>query len=127
MRISSNRDSACRECKREWKVGESIHYDPVTRATCIDETCFENQVRNKAEKNEHDNSHASNTNENTANSSKEFKLENEAEFRSKIQERLAKYKIIMEESDKFLDNHCKDYNKTEAKISIEYILGDLMR
>lgn len=124
MRISSNRDSACRECKREWKVGEQIHYDPFSRATCVDEKCFETQVRKRVEqRNRHDNSHTDN--ENKENQPTKFKLENEDEFRNKIHERLAKYKIIMEESEKFLENHCKD-SKSDAKTSVELILRELL-
>lgn len=126
MRISSNRNSACRECKKEWKVGDQIHYDPDTRSTCIDEKCFESQVRKRIEERNAHNSYTAN-NENRAKLSCEFKLENEDEFRNKIRERLAKYKIIMEESEKFLDNHCKDGNdRSNAKTSVELILRDLL-
>ncbi len=126
MRMSSNRNSACRECKKEWKVGDQIHYDPDTRATCVDEKCFENQVRKRVEERSEHNSHTTN-NENKTNLSNEFKLENENEFRNKIHERLAKYKIILEESEKFLDNHCKDgNNRANVNTSVELILRDLL-
>jgi hypothetical protein len=126
MKISSNRNSACRECKKEWKTGEQIHYDPDTRATCVDEKCFETQVRKRIEERNERNSHATN-NENKANLPNEFKLENEDEFRNKIHEKLAKYKIIMEESEKFLDDNCKDDNdRSKVKTSVELILRDLL-
>jgi len=126
MRISSNRNSACRECKKEWKTGDQIHYDPDTRSTCIDEKCFENQVRKRIEERNAHNSHVAN-NENKPNLPNEFKLENEDEFRRKIRERLVKYKIIIEESEKFLDNHCKDdNNRSNTKTSVELILRDLL-
>jgi len=125
MRISSNRTSSCRECKKEWKVDEQIHYDPDTRAICIDEKCFDVQVRKRIkERNEHNNSHTDN--ENKTNQSTEFHLENEDEFRDKIHERLAKYKIIMEESEKFLKSNCKKNNKSDAKTSVELILRELL-
>ncbi len=126
MRMSSNRNSICRECKKEWRVGDQIHYDPDTRATCVDEKCFESQVRKRVEERNGHNSHTA-SNENKTNLPNEFKLENEDEFRNKIRERLAKYKIILEESEKFLDNHCKDdNNKASVKTSVELILRDLL-
>ncbi|MCE2507255.1 MAG: hypothetical protein J4F36_12475 [Nitrosopumilaceae archaeon] len=126
MRISSNRNSSCRECKKEWKIGEQIHYDPDTRAMCIDERCFDTQVRKRIEeRNEHNNLQSTNDDDKT-NSSNEFKLENEDEFRNKIHERLAKYKIIIEESEKFLENHCNKDNKSDAKPSVELILRELL-
>jgi hypothetical protein len=126
MKISSNRNSACRECKKDWKTGDQIHYDPDTRSTCIDEKCFENQVRKRIEERNTRNSHSAN-NESKTNLPNEFKLENEGEFRNKIRERLAKYKIIMEESEKFLDNQCKDNSdKSNVKTSVELILRDLL-
>lgn len=125
MRISSNKNSSCRECKKEWKVGEQIHYDPDTRAMCIDERCFETQVRKRIEeRNRHTNSHTDN--ENNTNQSTEFMLENEDEFRNKIHERLAKYIIIKEESEKFLKNHCKEDNRSDEKTSVELILRELL-
>lgn len=126
MRISSNRNSSCRECKKEWKIGEQIHYDPDTRATCIDEKCFENQVRKRIEERTgHNNSHITDDDKKT-NLSCELKLENENEFRNKIHERLAKYKIIMEESEKFLKNHSNTDSKSNVKTSVELILRDLL-
>lgn len=126
MRISSNRNSSCRECKKEWKIEEQIHYDPDTKAMCVDEKCFETQVRKRIEeRNEHNNSHTLD-NENKTNASTEFKLENEKEFRNKIHEKLAKYKIIMEESKKFLQSHSNGNNRSVTKTSVELILRDLL-
>lgn len=126
MRISSNRNSSCRECKKEWKIEEQIHYDPDTKAMCVDEKCFETQVRKRIEeRNEHNNSHTLD-NENKTNSSTEFTLENEKEFRNKIHEKLAKYKIIMEESKKFLHSHSNGNSRSVTKTSVELILRDLL-
>jgi len=126
MKISSNRNSACRECKKDWKVGDQIHYDPDTRSTCVDEKCFETQVKKRIkERNEHNSQTANN--ENKSSPPNELKLEREDDFRNKIRERLAKYKIILEESEKFLNNHYKDGdNKSNVKTSVEQILRDLL-
>jgi len=124
MIISSNRNSSCRECKKEWKIGEQIHYDPDTRAMCIDERCFDVQVRKRIEeRNEHNDLQP--PKDDKINSPSEFKLENEDEFRNKINERLAKYKIIMEESEKFLENNYKE-DKSDTKTSVELILRELL-
>jgi hypothetical protein len=92
----------------------------------FDGKCFENQVRKRIEERNEHNSHATN-NENKAILPNEFKLEKEDELRNKIRERLAKYKIILEESEKFLDNNCKDdKNRPNVKTSVEQILRDLL-
>lgn len=126
MRISSNRNSSCRECKKEWKIDEQIHYDPDTRAMCIEKRCFDTQVRKRIEERNEHNNLQSTKDDNKTNLPTKFKLENEDEFRNKIHERLAKYKIIMEESEKFLENHCKADNKSDAKPSVELILRELL-